>query len=181
MASPTSSLTKSPFCPQHLTQFPPLPFLSFTHSLKPIPKKSKSLTSLKRGNFTTVTVKARTLDFSGSFFEGGFGSDDDPPSQPGSGITALEDKEEPQCPPGLRQYETMMVLRPDMSEDERLALTQKYEEVMPCKNLPFLLFVAKSLFACWENVGKGKNFVSLRIENCVDCNGTFGTVVKLKY
>ncbi|KAK6263293.1 hypothetical protein QUC31_009109 [Theobroma cacao] len=130
MASPTSSLTKSPFCPQHLTQFPPLPFLSFTHSLKPIPKKSKSLTSLKRGNFTTVTVKARTLDFSGSFFEGGFGSDDDPPSQPGPGITALEDKEEPQCPPGLRQYETMMVLRPDMSEDERLALTQKYEELL---------------------------------------------------
>jgi small subunit ribosomal protein S6 len=32
-------------------------------------------------------------------------------------------------PRGLRQYETMAVLRPDMSEDERLALTQKYEEV----------------------------------------------------
>lgn len=42
----------------------------------------------------------------------------------------MEDKDEPQCPPGLRQYETMAVLRPDMSEDERLALTQKYEELL---------------------------------------------------
>ena len=70
------------------------------------------------------------MDFSGSFFEGGLGADDDPPISPGSGIAAVEDKEEPQCPPGLRQYETMAVLRPDMSEDERLTLTQKYEEVL---------------------------------------------------
>ncbi|XVE58102.1 hypothetical protein DITRI_Ditri04bG0143300 [Diplodiscus trichospermus] len=130
MASPASSLTKSPFCPHRVAQSPPMPLLSFTHSLKPIPSKPKSLTSLRRDNATILTVKAQTLDFSGSFFEGGFGSDDDPPSQPGSGITALEDKEEPQCPPGLRQYETMAVLRPDMSEDERLALTQKYEELL---------------------------------------------------
>ncbi|XVF12933.1 hypothetical protein REPUB_Repub08aG0162600 [Reevesia pubescens] len=132
MACPTSSLTKSPFCSHRLAQFPPLPLISFTHSLKPIPTKPKSLTSLKRDNNnpTILTVKAQTLDFSGSFFEGGFGSDDDPPSQPGSSITALEDKEEPQCPPGLRKYETMAVLRPDMSEDERLALTQKYEELL---------------------------------------------------
>jgi len=78
-----------------------------------------------RNNFS---VKADTLDFSGAFFEGGFGSGDDPVT-PGTGFTAVEEKEEPQCPPGLRQYETMVVLRPDMSEDERLALTQKYEEV----------------------------------------------------
>ncbi|XP_039046670.1 30S ribosomal protein S6 alpha, chloroplastic-like [Hibiscus syriacus] len=125
-----ASLTNSPFCPHLLTQFSPPPVLSFTRSLKPIPPKPKSPISLKRDNFTTFTVKAQTLDFSGSFFEGGLGSDDDPPSQTGSGITALEDKEEPQCPPGLRQYETMVVLRPDMSEDERLALTQKYEELL---------------------------------------------------
>ena len=76
-----------------------------------------------------LSIRALTLDFSGSFFEGGFGSDDDPNSPPGTGIGTVEDKDEPQCPPGLRQYETMAVLRPDMSEDERLALTQKYEEV----------------------------------------------------
>lgn len=74
-------------------------------------------------------MKAQTLDFSSSFFEGGIVSDEDPPSPPGPGIAAVEDKEEPECPPGLRQYETMAVLRPDMSEEERLALTQKYEEV----------------------------------------------------
>lgn len=79
-----------------------------------------------RNNFS---VKAETLGFSGSFFEGGFGSGDDPVT-PGTGFTAVEEKEEPQCPPGLRQYETMVVLRPDMSEDERLALTQKYEELL---------------------------------------------------
>ncbi|XP_010266562.1 PREDICTED: 30S ribosomal protein S6 alpha, chloroplastic isoform X2 [Nelumbo nucifera] len=74
-----------------------------------------------------LSVKALTLDFSGSFFESGVG-EDDPPTPPGSSISVVEGKEEPQCPPGLRQYETMAVLRPDMSEDERLALTQKYEE-----------------------------------------------------
>ncbi|KAK9103910.1 hypothetical protein Sjap_021164 [Stephania japonica] len=70
-------------------------------------------------------VKALTLDFSGSFFEGGMG-DEEPPQAP----PAVEEKEEPQCPPGLRQYETMAVLRPDMSEDERLAVIQRYEELI---------------------------------------------------
>ncbi|CAD6335019.1 unnamed protein product [Miscanthus lutarioriparius] len=43
---------------------------------------------------------------------------------------ALEEREMPPCPPGLRQYETMVVLRPDMSEEERLAFIQRYEEVI---------------------------------------------------
>lgn len=78
-----------------------------------------------------LSVKAQTLEFSGSFFEGGLGSQDEPPAPPGTGFaTALEEKEEPQCPPGLRKYESMVVLRPDMSEDERLAFTEKYEEVV---------------------------------------------------
>ncbi|XP_022928898.1 30S ribosomal protein S6 alpha, chloroplastic-like [Cucurbita moschata] len=78
-----------------------------------------------------LSVKAQTLEFSGSFFEGGFGAEDEPPAPPGTGFAdALEDKEEPQCPPGLRKYESMVILRPDMSEDERLALTQKYEELL---------------------------------------------------
>lgn len=47
-----------------------------------------------------------------------------------SSVAVAEEKEEPQCPPGLRQYETMAVLRPDMTEDERLALTNKYEELI---------------------------------------------------
>ncbi|XAR55160.1 hypothetical protein NMG60_11030572 [Bertholletia excelsa] len=85
---------------------------------------------LQLGSKPGLSVKVQTLDFSGSFFEGGFGGEDEPPSPPGSGFPSVEDKEEPQCPPGLRQYETMAVLRPDMSEDERLALTQKYEELL---------------------------------------------------
>lgn len=72
------------------------------------------------------------MDSPGSFFSGGIISDEDPAAStapPGGAGLAMEDKEEPVCPPGLRQYETMVVLRPDMSEDERLSLTQKYEEV----------------------------------------------------
>ncbi|WJX48150.1 40S ribosomal protein S6 [Trifolium repens] len=87
-------------------------------------------------NYSNFSLKAQTLDFTGSFFEGGLGSDDDDDEDdddivlPGTGFADLEEREEPQCPPGLRPYETMVVLRPDMSEDERLALTQKYEELL---------------------------------------------------
>lgn len=71
----------------------------------------------------------------------GGGDDGDGPSS----ITDadLEEKEEPECPPGLRQYETMVILRPNMSEDERLAFTHKYEQV----NFLFLiLFLAHLIF-----------------------------------
>ncbi|XP_004245494.1 small ribosomal subunit protein bS6c alpha [Solanum lycopersicum] len=109
-----------------------LPSLTSTlSSSKPsIPFNFKGFT--KRVNNSGQILKAQTLEFSGSFFEGGFGGGnaDEPPTTPWSGISAVEDKEEPQCPPGLRPYETMVVLRPDMSEDERLALTQKYEELL---------------------------------------------------
>ncbi|KAK1382328.1 30S ribosomal protein S6 alpha, chloroplastic [Heracleum sosnowskyi] len=105
--------------------------LSFSHTIfKSFAPKSH--TFLKKNPPGSLSIKAQTLDFSGSFFErGGFGSDEDPPSTGGVGLgIAVEEKEEPQCPPGLRQYETMAVLRPDMSEDERLTLTQKYEELL---------------------------------------------------
>ncbi|GLT35199.1 hypothetical protein SLA2020_096700 [Shorea laevis] len=124
MAVPISSLTKSPLCPRHFSQSPHVPLLSLVRSLRPFPKG--------QGN-ATLTAKAQSFGF---FQGGGFGEDGDPPSPSpsqtggGPGLAALEDKEEPQCPPGLRQYETMAVLRPDMSEDQRLALTQKYEELL---------------------------------------------------
>ncbi|GBG64635.1 hypothetical protein CBR_g45689 [Chara braunii] len=42
-----------------------------------------------------------------------------------------EDPVEPrQYPPGLNRYETMVVIRPDMTEEERIALTERYEEAM---------------------------------------------------
>lgn len=129
MAASTSSLISTTwnflFCPKTLPQIPSLTqALSFTHSnAKPLVYRTRP------GPNSGLTVNVQSLEFSGSFFEGGFQSEDDPNSPSGPGLTAVEDKEEPPCPPGLRQYETMAVLRPDMSEDERLALTQKYEEV----------------------------------------------------
>ncbi|KAF3568333.1 hypothetical protein DY000_02012375 [Brassica cretica] len=131
MVSSSLCLLNSPVCPHSLPNVSSQPLLSFSRSLRPFVSKSKPLASQekKRDNSGLVlVVKSQALDFSGTFFEGGFGSDDDPTSP--SVSTALEDKPEPQCPPGLRQYETMAVLRPDMSEDERLGLTQKYEELL---------------------------------------------------
>ncbi|XP_060173012.1 small ribosomal subunit protein bS6c-like [Lycium barbarum] len=105
--------------------------LSLSRPFTIFPINSTSFYPKNVTHYSCLTVKAQTtLDFSGSFFERGFGSDDDPTSVTGSGIAAVEDKEEIQCPPGLRPYETMAVLRPDMSEDERLTLTQKYEELL---------------------------------------------------
>jgi small subunit ribosomal protein S6 len=154
------SSSNSPFCPNPLSQFSFPPLISFSHCLRPFLSKSKTFTFTyqNRANLG-LPIKAQTLDFSGSFFEGGFGSNEDPPSPPGPGLTAVEDKEAPECPPGLRQYETMAVLRPDMSEDERLALTQKYEEVNFAIN--FDVFVALCFVA--EKYLWVKNFLSVRM------------------
>lgn len=103
------------------------PLFSFNRSLNQFPTSQKLVQQQKR--IFSLSIKAQTLDFSGTFFEGGFSGEDEPPIIPGPSIS-VEEKEEPQCPPGLRKYETMAVLRPDMSEDERLNLTQKYEEVI---------------------------------------------------
>ncbi|GMH29774.1 hypothetical protein Nepgr_031617 [Nepenthes gracilis] len=109
-------------------------FISFAHSFNTLRSKPKLPKSQHPDLFNCgLSLRAQALGFSGSFLEGGFGAeeDDDPPSSPGSGLAlATEEKPEPQCPPGLRKYETMAVLRPDMTEDERLSLTQKYEELL---------------------------------------------------
>lgn len=48
----------------------------------------------------------------------------------------ISPKEVRQYPQGLQKYETMAVLRPDITEDQRLALTQRYEEVpLPLDNI----------------------------------------------
>ncbi|KAK3024181.1 hypothetical protein RJ639_043758 [Escallonia herrerae] len=122
-----TSYSSSPFPLKPLTRFLSPSIVSLSPTFTPFLTKQSSAHHQKRN--PQSSVKAQTLDFSGSFFEGGFGGDDDPPSLAGSAV-AVEDKEEIQCPPGLRQYETMAVLRPDMSEDERITLTQKYEELL---------------------------------------------------
>ncbi|XP_057966794.1 small ribosomal subunit protein bS6c [Malania oleifera] len=122
---PSSSL----FSPKFIAHFSSPPFISF------YPRKASTLN--QRSRSPGLFARAQTMDLSSPFFEGGgFGGDRESdgdgglPSPPGSVLSAIEEKEEPQCPPGLRQYETMVVLRPDMSEDERLAVTQKYEELL---------------------------------------------------
>lgn len=98
--------------------------ISFSRSCKTFRKPNAIHQQIRKYN---SSIKALSLDFSGSFFEGGLRGEDSPPGPP---ISVADDKEEPQCPPGLRQYETMAVLRPDLTEDERLVVTQKYEELL---------------------------------------------------
>ncbi|KAK7358500.1 hypothetical protein VNO77_00429 [Canavalia gladiata] len=124
----SSSLNIPHCCSNPLSSFLSPPSGTFTGTLKPLFSESRSYVYQKRTDYV-FSVRAQTLEFSDSFFEGGFGSEEDP-SSPLPGFPTVEEKEEPQCPPGLRQYETMIILRPDMSEDERLTLTQKYEELL---------------------------------------------------
>lgn len=128
----TSTLSRSSFSSSSSSSS--LGFLS--PSILSLPIRNHRLRSCPTITTRRISIRALTLDFSGSFFEGGSEGDRETPSTDGS-TTAVAEKEEPQCPPGLRQYETMAVLRPDMSEEERLALTQKYEEVPIRKNLIF--------------------------------------------
>ncbi|RZC84712.1 hypothetical protein C5167_047507 [Papaver somniferum] len=132
MATSALSLASTSFSSPKLLSTSPSSssLVSFTPQVF-FPNKSCNFNRLEilRRTHESLSVKALTLDFSGSFFEGGVGEDDESPSSGGI-LGATEEKEEPQCPPGLRQYETMAVLRPDMTEDERLTLTQKYEELI---------------------------------------------------
>ncbi|XP_057795927.1 30S ribosomal protein S6 alpha, chloroplastic-like [Salvia miltiorrhiza] len=72
-----------------------------------------------------LPAAAMKEEFDTSIFANDFGG---PP--PIEGFSDLEPKEEPECPPGLRQYETMAILRPNISEDERLAFIHKYEQLL---------------------------------------------------
>ncbi|PSS11210.1 30S ribosomal protein S6 alpha like [Actinidia chinensis var. chinensis] len=108
----------------HAHSPPPLSPISF----RIFPRKTLSLRH--HGTNPGQSIRAQTLDFSGTFFEGGFEGEEVPLTPLGSAIALVEDKEEPPCPPGLSKYETMAVLRPDLSEDERLNVTQKYEELL---------------------------------------------------
>ncbi|PNX98232.1 30S ribosomal protein s6 chloroplastic-like [Trifolium pratense] len=123
-----SSLTSIPLSSSSSLYAP-----SISSALRAFPQSNFHLK--RNNNYSNLSLKAQTLNFTGSFFEGGLGSDDDDDDDDDDdvvipGFADLEEREEPECPPGLRPYETMVVLRPDMSEDERLAFTQKYEELL---------------------------------------------------
>ncbi|KAJ9555718.1 hypothetical protein OSB04_010332 [Centaurea solstitialis] len=74
-------------------------------TLAPFPKTNKPtqfhFQHQKFGRHQGFSIKAQTLDFSGTFFEGGLGGEDDSNNSSGSVATAIEEKEEPQCPPLL--------------------------------------------------------------------------------
>ncbi|GAB2220899.1 hypothetical protein Droror1_Dr00012057 [Drosera rotundifolia] len=102
--------------------------LSSISTLKPPP-------SPLHHNPRPFSFKTRVLNLSQSLFDDDEPDEeeyDDPPLFPigPSGGIGTEEKPEIPCPPGLRQYESLVVLRPDMTEDERLGLTQKYEELL---------------------------------------------------
>jgi hypothetical protein len=110
------------------------------------------------------------VDGSSSGFGGGLGM------SASEAALALEEREMPPCPPGLRQYESMIVLRPDMSEEERLALIQRYEEVntIPCdsghehsavRSPPPLQF-SSHMSSCGNTVVVGSNVASCLL-NCL--------------
>ncbi|KAB5564626.1 hypothetical protein DKX38_004680 [Salix brachista] len=134
-SSSSSSLASNPFPFSHS-----LPLLPLSQTLKPFRKTSKLLYKT-HGNPTTA-VKAQTAGFAGSFYEGGLGSVDEPDSPFKSvTMTAVEEFETPPCPPGFRQYETMAVLRPDMSENGRLALTRIAFVFNPQRSIDLLVAV----------------------------------------
>ncbi|XP_073003756.1 small ribosomal subunit protein bS6c alpha-like [Typha latifolia] len=90
---------------------------------RPLPKSTyafshSSSSAAASSSSRPLYVQALPLNFAGSVVESG------------AGAGTVEEKKEPHCPAGLRQYETMAVLRPDISEDERLALVQRYEELL---------------------------------------------------
>ncbi|MCO5579518.1 hypothetical protein L7F22_033373 [Adiantum nelumboides] len=55
-----------------------------------------------------------------------------PPQDPNAKVSSRKSKRPPKesLPRGLRRYETAVVLRPDITEEERLAWTQRYDEVL---------------------------------------------------
>ncbi|KAG6421382.1 hypothetical protein SASPL_117933 [Salvia splendens] len=85
-------------------------------------------------------LRAVRAEFDMSFFATDLGA---PP--PIEGFADLDSKEEPECPPGLRQYETMAILRPNISEDERLAFIDKYQQLLSAGGAMHVEFLNKGV------------------------------------
>ncbi|KAJ4749911.1 30S ribosomal protein S6 [Rhynchospora pubera] len=113
---------------------------SSTLSLNGVPRLFKA-PSIKHRSATGVNA---SLGFSGSYFEGDYDYDfgeDGLVEEEGFGLgmsvaqataaaALLEDREEPPCPPGCRRYECIVILRPDVTEEQRVAFIQRYEEIL---------------------------------------------------
>eukprot|EP00249_Psilotum_nudum_P002006 c14823_g1_i1 orf=350-952(-) len=73
------------------------------------------------GNSSKKDGKSPPDDSPDLSFFGRFGLSSADPRQPREGM---------ECPEGLKHYETLSVLRPDITEEQRLAFTQRYEEAI---------------------------------------------------
>ncbi|KAJ3671199.1 hypothetical protein LUZ60_008625 [Juncus effusus] len=129
--------------------------LTLSSSSTPCLSRSKSLAHstpkpliFARRNLSFPSIKSRFVHsikagFSSSFFQDEGDNDYDfdedmydedeidfEPTGADAAAAFMEDKVEPPCPPGCRQYECMIILRPDVSEEKRLAFTQQYEELL---------------------------------------------------
>ncbi|VFQ67951.1 unnamed protein product [Cuscuta campestris] len=122
LSSASSLLSKPPLL--HPSSPSRIAFKIFTGASRPL------LHYAERSKHSEMLANAQTFEFYEPLFQAEFIDSEEPPSIPPWSISLTEDREEPQCPPGLRQYETMIILRPDVTEDERLTLTQKYEELL---------------------------------------------------
>ena len=91
---------------------------------------------------TTRNTDSSSLD-ENSFGSSLFGSLSDIVSP--SSSSSLEPKPSVECLPGLFRYEAMVVLRPDITEQQRLELTQRYEEVGSLSLIVFILIFGTSL------------------------------------
>ncbi|KAI5066290.1 hypothetical protein GOP47_0018914 [Adiantum capillus-veneris] len=129
----------SPYAPSsssHLSSYARAcsPSLSFLH-LQP---SALSASCCSRGYYGTCVAMAATTSSSIQDLllspRVGSSSDDNFASSLFGSLTDVIAPQEPkpavECPPGLCRYETMAILRPDITEEQRLELTQRYEEAI---------------------------------------------------
>lgn len=122
--------------------------------------KAKSTAACKSCFRRVVAVSVRAVAMQDSLT--GMGEDND-----GFGDLGMElgQREIRQYPPGLQRYETMTVLRPDITEDQRLALTQRYEEVW---------FIAMLLISNFDVTSQVLNYNSAFSLSYVSSDGSHG-------
>lgn len=129
--------TYAPSSSGHLSSYAQAcsPSLSFLH-LQPASLSSSSCCSVWQGHHGPCVSVAATSSIQDLLRS----SQADAPPDDGFGsslFSSLSDAISPpepkplvECPPGLCRYETMAVLRPDITEEQRLELTQRYEEAI---------------------------------------------------
>lgn len=137
---------------------------AFPHSLLPSPSLPR-LSSIASFPFPTCLKfssntcnRARAFSFHDNSPDPELPEGDSSPELPQDGAPRKPKKpKKEKLPNGLRRYQTMAILRPDITEDERIDWTQRYEEVQ-CydtllvlkKRLDVVLLLRKTLLSLQE-------------------------------